>query len=925
MKKTILFLLSLFCTTLQMFAQQTGVLAGTVRDGLTNETLIQATVMAGDKGTATDFDGNYRLELPAGTHTVKITYVGYQEVSTEVTITAGSTQNLNFSLKEDSKVLKEVEIVADVARSRQTPVAFSNVPLVKIKEEIGTQDLPMVLNSTPGVYATQSGGGAGDARITIRGFNQRFVAIMIDGVPVNDMENGWVYWSNWSGLSDVARNIQVQRGLGASKLALPSIGGTINLLTKGIEAKRTFSAEQAIGANGYAKTTISGSTGRLKGNWGITFTGSYTRTNGYVDQTWSKAWFYFAKIEKELGKHLIGISAVGAPQEHGQRVFKQHIPRYDLDYALQLGVDTSQTLQPTAYRVKPPFDLGIAYNPNWGNLDRWTLDSNGDTIHNEVKVNEGLNYYHKPQFTLKDFWTISSKVSLSTILYASIGNGGGVGRSGSALSQTDAEGQIDLQNIYNVNQLVPVDENGYRKTTNILRNSVNSHRWYGVLSTFDWTPSNRWTVNGGIDLRTYKGLHYREVRDLLGGQAFYDTPGSNGEVNYNENYDKTPKFEGDKIDRNYDGLVKWGGLFTQAEYTTDKFTTFFNLTGAITDYKRIDYYQPRQVVLADTTFKVDYNDTVTYNGIKYFSTSPEARDNTTDNVTIPGFTAKTGVNYNINRHHNIFANVGYLLKAPPFDNVFSRKNEKYPDVVREQILAGEVGYGFRSSAFSANLNGYYTAWLNRPFITQIDTTDDGEDDGFTTNVPGMRAYHRGVELDCAWEIIPRKLKWEGLVSFGDWIWDSDSATIAKAANGELPLNFSARKVHVGDAAQIQLGSTLRWEIIRNLYISGKITFFDKNYSDFQPEILIGPNRDHDSWKLPSYYLVDANVGYKFKVKKMNIKWSASLLNLLDNHYISDATYKNGVSGGNANDLNVNNIEVFFGQGFRWSTALEISF
>ena len=62
----------------------------------------------------------------------------------------------------------------------------------------------MVLNTTPSVYATQQGGGGGDARINVRGFNQRNVAVMINGVPQNDMENGWVYWSNWDGVADAA-------------------------------------------------------------------------------------------------------------------------------------------------------------------------------------------------------------------------------------------------------------------------------------------------------------------------------------------------------------------------------------------------------------------------------------------------------------------------------------------------------------------------------------------------------------------------------------------------------------------------------------------------------------------------------------------------------------------------------------------------
>ena len=79
---------------------------------------------------------------------------------------------------------------------------------------------------------------------------------MIDGIPVNDMENGWVYWSNWFGLSSVTSNTQVQRGLGASKIAIPSIGGTMNIITKGISNKAGGMLKQSIGPNGYLNTHL---------------------------------------------------------------------------------------------------------------------------------------------------------------------------------------------------------------------------------------------------------------------------------------------------------------------------------------------------------------------------------------------------------------------------------------------------------------------------------------------------------------------------------------------------------------------------------------------------------------------------------------------------------------------------------------------
>ena len=123
-----------------------------------------------------------------------------------------------------SQEYREIKVIGNLAGSQNVPVAVTKIPLQKITEELGSRDLPMLLNGTPGVYATQQGGGDGDARINVRGFDQRNVGVMIDGVPVNDMENGAVYWSNWFGLDAITAQMQVQRGLGATKIAMPSIG-----------------------------------------------------------------------------------------------------------------------------------------------------------------------------------------------------------------------------------------------------------------------------------------------------------------------------------------------------------------------------------------------------------------------------------------------------------------------------------------------------------------------------------------------------------------------------------------------------------------------------------------------------------------------------------------------------------------------------
>lgn len=160
-------------------------------------------------GTASDENGKYSISAPAGEYTIACSYIGFTKVEQDINL--NKNLELNFSLK-DYQFTLNVTVIADRAKERETPVAFSNVEKRGMEMRLGSRDIPLALNITPSVYATPQGGGAGDSRINLRGFNQRNVAIMINGVPVNDMENAWVYWSNWDGVGDATASIQIQRG-----------------------------------------------------------------------------------------------------------------------------------------------------------------------------------------------------------------------------------------------------------------------------------------------------------------------------------------------------------------------------------------------------------------------------------------------------------------------------------------------------------------------------------------------------------------------------------------------------------------------------------------------------------------------------------------------------------------------------------------
>jgi len=915
-KTTLIFLLSLY--SINFFGQ--GSVEGIVTDAINGESLIGVNIVyAPGKGVVSDMNGYYSINLEDGSYTLTISYVGYITQTKSVTIT-GKNINENFQL--NTITLGEVEVVGDLARSRETPVAFSTINPVQLQEELASQEIPMILNSTPGVYATQQGGGDGDARINIRGFSQRNVAVMIDGLPVNDMENGWVYWSNWFGLDAVTQTIQVQRGLGASKLALPSIGGTMNIITAGISQKRKIKIKQEVGDNGYLRSSIGYTSGQLKGGWGITAAGSYKRGNGWVDQAFTEGWFYYLKVDKKIGKHIISFTAMGAPQEHGQRRYTKPIATYDSAYATKQGVTEAPADYFATNYIDPTkmVNKGLRYNSDWGKYTNI-----GGT---EIFLNDKKNYYYKPLYTLRHFWAASDKFYLSNIVYLSMGNGGGTSLKKSVQPRyiTD-EGQIDLQAYYDINidnfdPKYPDEPKSYQ----YLRSNINNHNWVGLLSTFNYSINDEFTLSGGIDLRRYVGTHYEEVYNLLGGNYTLD-------LNDKNRNPDTQLREGDKINYHNDAVVEWAGLFAQMEYKVGNFSTFLNITGAYTGYKKIDYFEARQLHVGDTVMGIGYGQEKEYNGQIYNDQSPGLDWDQSDWKWISGYTFKGGVNYNVTERSNVFLNLGYLSKAPVFNNVY----EKYSiallhEIKNEYIKAIELGYSYNSRLFALNTNAYYTVWENKPGRPVSYPINDDEM-GYG-NIQGMDALHMGIEFDFAYNIL-KNLKFQGLASIGNWKWTSADSVRLYNDNNQLVQTeyFNAKGVHVGDAAQTQFGASLRYEPIKNIYISGRATYFDRYYAEFNPFDL-NPDKfpdsfdedgnPVDSWKTPAYTLVDFHVGYKLYYKKMQFDLRGSVLNAFNELYISDAR-DNDSYATNTHSHDAMSAGVFFGLGRRFNISLSITF
>ena len=164
-------------TSIVTFAQ----VSGKVLDIETNDPLPGATIIV--QGTAdgvvTGFDGTFELDVKNGEELI-ISYLGYETAFVVSTV----DDFMEIYLEPDLNQLGEVVVtsgVIDIAKVRETPVAVSTISPSEIALKVGNQEFPEIMNKTPGVYATKQGGGYGDSRISLRGFDQRNTSFLING------------------------------------------------------------------------------------------------------------------------------------------------------------------------------------------------------------------------------------------------------------------------------------------------------------------------------------------------------------------------------------------------------------------------------------------------------------------------------------------------------------------------------------------------------------------------------------------------------------------------------------------------------------------------------------------------------------------------------------------------------------------------
>lgn len=320
-------------------AQETGTISGIVVDQESNQPLWGCSFQIENttKGAASDAQGRFRIaRVPYGSIVLLVSHVGYESQRLLLNLKQAELQ-VHFQLKAAPIVFPTVTALATRAAERETPAAFAMLAPDDIRTRYHAQDLPVLLSELPSTnFYSESGNGLGYNYLSIRGFDQRRISVLINGVPQNDPEDHNVYWIDFPDLLGNTADVQVQRGAGSAFYGPPAIGGSVNIITAAPRAERGLTAYFGAGNYGTKKYSLAFNSGAVAKKYFIYGRASRIQSDGYRERAWVDLKSYF------FGAAATGKNSVTRVHVYGGPI-KDHLAYYGISKAQALQRDTRRT------------------------------------------------------------------------------------------------------------------------------------------------------------------------------------------------------------------------------------------------------------------------------------------------------------------------------------------------------------------------------------------------------------------------------------------------------------------------------------------------------------------------------------------------------------------------------------------------------
>ncbi len=452
------------------------ILSGYVRSATDNTPLAGANVYIDGTsiGVTSDRNGHFNLSgLPEGFYRVKVEYIGYSEQTVPIKLRADTSLQILLSRSIlDGPV---VSVTATQARERVTPVTFSKIDKQTLQAKYSTQDIPELLSELPSTtFYSESGAGLGYNYLSIRGFDQRRISVLINGIPQNDPEDHNIYWVDFPDMAANVQQIQVQRGAGSAFYGPAAIGGSINMITNYFSPERKFTAYAGFGSYNTRKLSLSYNSGLLFDKYVLYGRVSNLKTDGYRERGWIDFWSYFLGAAYYSTKQNLRLHFYGGPITDG--LIYEGLPKF---------VNDDENLRRKNYSY-------------WG-----TNNADDSLAYFAERRKDEVEWFSQPHFELLHEYKLAPDLNLKNALFYIRGYG-----------YFDYDGSWGTADYF---RLTP--EYGFADSLTIPSDAL--IRAYVDNNQIGWLPQLSWRHGNeelvlGAELRAHRSLHWGRLQKGTG-------------------------------------------------------------------------------------------------------------------------------------------------------------------------------------------------------------------------------------------------------------------------------------------------------------------------------------------------------------------------------------------------------------------------
>lgn len=766
----------------------------------------------------------------------------------------------------------------------------------------------------------------GTYRFQTRGYDRNQQQVFINGAPMNDIETGDAYWSQWGGLNDVFRGRSNTYGLQPSEYGYGGINGLSAFDATAANQRKQTRVSYALTNRQYRnRLMVTHNSGLNKKGWAysLSFSKRWAK-EGYVPGTFYDGYSYFAAISKRFNnKHDLNLTIFGAPTKRGKSA-----PSYR---------EANEVLGTNFYNANWGYQNGEKRNAKIGDIHQPVILLNYEYNPSEsLKWNTSLGYqFGKNKNSTLDWYNaadprpdyykyLPSSYFANTEDYASLTDA----QKTQIIDGFKANSQINWDALYHANQL----SNG--RSVYVIGNDVDAIKKWMFNTSLQKVVNSHINVQTGISFIQQNTNSYREMLDLLGGSYFMNV-NSFTERNFggaavrslnDMNNPNTLVKEGDKYYYNYNVNFLKAWWWGQGVFTYNKVDFFLAANYGINAFQREGLYR---------------------NGLFENDSYGKGKK---QNFSIYGF--KGGLTYKLNGRHYLFVNAAIAADAPTVDNTYfsSRiRNTTIDNPTVQKTTTIEAGYLLRAPKTNIRLVGYATDRKDAVDIQRFFYQGTGSSNSMVAYVlQNVNTRYTGLEMAVEYKF-NTMLSATAVAAIGQAFYTNNpNVTIHQENAIDSPVikeTAYLNNMYLGVGPQSAYSLGVNYRSKKYWYVNVNFNYLSRNYVDpaaprRTTQAVEGIAQGSDAWhaildqeELQQVFTIDLFGGKSFLLsKKMKflprntyLYLNVGINNLLDNKNIPTGGFENPRFDYTGFDASKYASKYFYGFGRNYFINLSLKF